>query len=55
MAVPILVDHQPQNTTALEVALPHPVGASDLMTLVRGSKPTTPPDVPVGKGHLPMG
>ena len=36
-------------------ALPHPVGATDLVTLVRGSKPTTPPDVPVGKGHLPMG
>ncbi|HEX4611850.1 MAG TPA: hypothetical protein VH092_26885, partial [Urbifossiella sp.] len=36
-------------------ALPHPVGAPDLVTLVHGSKPTTPPDVPVGQGHLPMG
>jgi len=36
-------------------ALPHPVGASDLVALVHGSKPTTPPDVPVGQGHLPMG
>lgn len=36
-------------------ALPHPVGGADLMSLVRGSKPTTPPDVPIGKGHLPMG
>lgn len=36
-------------------ALPHPVGAQDLVALVHGSKPTTPPDVPVGQGHLPMG
>lgn len=36
-------------------ALPHPVGASDLVALVHGSKPTAPPDVPVGQGHLPMG
>ncbi|MFO0795990.1 MAG: PIG-L family deacetylase [Gemmataceae bacterium] len=36
-------------------ALPHPVGAPDLVTLVHGSKPTAPPDVPVGQGHLPMG
>ena len=36
-------------------ALPHPVGGADLMTIVRGSKPTNPPDVPVGAGHLPMG
>jgi bacillithiol biosynthesis deacetylase BshB1 len=36
-------------------ALPHPVGAPDLVAVVHGSKPTTPPDVPVGKGHLPMG
>lgn len=36
-------------------ALPHPVGSPDLVTTVYGSKPTTPPDVPVGKGHLPMG
>lgn len=36
-------------------ALPHPVGASDLVAVVHGSKPTVPPDVPVGQGHLPMG
>ncbi len=36
-------------------ALPHPVGAPDLVTLVHGSKPTAPPDVPIGQGHLPMG
>lgn len=36
-------------------ALPHPVGAPDLVQVVHGSKPTTPPDIPVGKGHLPMG
>jgi bacillithiol biosynthesis deacetylase BshB1 len=36
-------------------ALPHPVGAPDLVALVHGSKPTAPPDVPVGQGHLPMG
>ena len=36
-------------------ALPHPVGAPDLVALVHGSKPTTPPDAPIGKGHLPMG
>jgi bacillithiol biosynthesis deacetylase BshB1 len=36
-------------------ALPHPVGAPDLVALVHGSKPVTPPDVPVGQGHLPMG
>jgi bacillithiol biosynthesis deacetylase BshB1 len=36
-------------------ALPHPVGSPDLVTTIYGSKPTTPPDVPVGKGHLPMG
>ena len=36
-------------------ALPHPVGAPDLVGIVHGSKPTAPPDVPVGKGHLPMG
>ena len=37
------------------LSLPHPVGAPDLVTLVHGSKPTAPPDVPVGQGHLPMG
>ena len=36
-------------------ALPHPVGSPDLVTTVYGSKPTAPPDVPVGAGHLPMG
>jgi bacillithiol biosynthesis deacetylase BshB1 len=36
-------------------ALPHPVGAPDLVTVVYGSKPTTPPDIPVGQGHQPMG
>jgi len=36
-------------------ALPHPVGSPDLVQTVYGSKPTAPPDVPVGKGHLPMG
>jgi bacillithiol biosynthesis deacetylase BshB1 len=36
-------------------ALPHPVGSPDLVQTIYGSKPTTPPDVPVGKGHVPMG
>jgi LmbE family N-acetylglucosaminyl deacetylase len=36
-------------------ALPHPVGSPDLVQTVYGSKPTAPPDVPVGKGHVPMG
>ena len=36
-------------------ALPHPVGAPDLVAVVHGAKPTSPPDVPVGQGHLPMG
>lgn len=37
-------------------ALPHPVGTPDLMQTVLGTKPTAPPpDVPPGKGHLPMG
>ncbi|MDB5311002.1 MAG: mshB [Gemmataceae bacterium] len=36
-------------------ALPHPVGSPDLVATVYGSKPTTPPDIPVGKGHQPMG
>ena len=36
-------------------ALPHPVGSPDLVTTVYGSKPTAPPDMPVGAGHLPMG
>ena len=36
-------------------ALPHPVGSPDLVATVCGSKPTVPPDVSIGKGHLPMG
>lgn len=36
-------------------ALPHPVGAPDLVQVVYGSKPITPPDIPVGQGHQPMG
>jgi bacillithiol biosynthesis deacetylase BshB1 len=36
-------------------ALPHPVGTADLLSLVRGSKPIPPPDITIGKGHLPMG
>jgi bacillithiol biosynthesis deacetylase BshB1 len=36
-------------------ALPHPVGSPDLVATVHGSKPTPPPDISIGKGHLPMG
>jgi bacillithiol biosynthesis deacetylase BshB1 len=36
-------------------ALPHPVGSPDLVQTIYGSKPTAPPDVPIGKGHVPMG
>lgn len=36
-------------------ALPHPVGASDLHTLVHGGKGSPAPVVLPGQGHLPMG
>ena len=36
-------------------ALPHPVGAPDLVSLVHGTKPTPPPHVSIGQGHPPMG
>jgi bacillithiol biosynthesis deacetylase BshB1 len=36
-------------------ALPHPVGTPDLVAVVQGAKPTPPPDVSIGQGHLPMG
>ncbi len=36
-------------------ALPHPVGTPDLVTLVHGARPTVPPDVSIGQGHVPMG
>ncbi len=36
-------------------ALPHPVGSTDFVATIYGSKPSQPPDVPVGQGHLPMG
>lgn len=36
-------------------ALPHPVGGSDLMAIVRGGKGTPAPVQLPGKDHLPMG
>lgn len=36
-------------------ALPHPVGAPDLVAVVHGAKPTIPPDSSIGSGPLPRG
>jgi LmbE family N-acetylglucosaminyl deacetylase len=36
-------------------ALPHPVGTKDLAATVYGSKPTAPPDISIGQGHVPLG
>jgi len=38
-----------------QFALPHPVGGSDLMTIVHGGKGTPAPVQLPGKDHLPMG